>query len=173
MICLPENDLRIRFVLGEKGKNTILVICLNPSTANSQKHDGTTDNIEKIALVNGYDGWVLFNLSPERTPHPKDLAMRPNKKELDQNRDTLEALVLNKEWGIKNVWLAWGNEILKRDYLKEQAGLILDRLAKHQLAYWHIKKTMKGHPFHPSKQSINRYIGPVGDIVLQPFNPVV
>jgi hypothetical protein len=49
---------------------------------------------------------------------------------------------------------------------------MLDRLVKHELNYLHIKTTQKGNPFHPSKQSINRFIGPVNEIVLQPFDVV-
>ncbi|MCH2488566.1 MAG: DUF1643 domain-containing protein [Flavobacteriales bacterium] len=172
IICHPENDPNIRYVLGKKGINNLLVICLNPSTATGVKHDGTTDNVEKIAAVNGYDGWVLFNLSPQRTPFPHLLDILPNEEYLSKNRDKLEAFILDPDWAIKNVWLAWGNNIMSKTYLKEQAHLILCSLRNHSLVFWHIKYTQKGHPYHPSKQSINRFIGPVKDIVLQEFDVV-
>lgn len=49
-ISLPENNPNFRYYLGKKGKNNLLVVALNPSTANVHKHDGTSDNIEKLQL---------------------------------------------------------------------------------------------------------------------------
>ncbi|WP_417371482.1 DUF1643 domain-containing protein [Gelidibacter japonicus] len=169
IICIPENDPKIRYILGRKGFNNLLVIALNPSTATAVKHDGTTDNIDKIAAVNGYDGWVLFNLSPQRTQYPHLLDVEPNDTCFAENRNLMEAVVMNEEWGISNIWLAWGNNIIERNYLKEQAYSMLDRLQKYDLKYWHIKNTLKGHPYHPAKQPINRYIGPVATIRLLPL----
>lgn len=170
MICIPENNPTLRFILGRKGTNNLLVVCLNPSTATGDKHDGTTDNIDKIAKVNGYDGWVLFNLSPQRTPHPHLLDTVADELSLSKNREALNEVVQDIDWGIKNVWFAWGNNISGKTYLKEQASLILANLGKFNLNYWHIKNTRKGHPFHPSKQSVNRFIGPVEDIILKKFD---
>ncbi len=170
MICHPENDSNIRYILGRKGASNLLVICLNPSTATGLKHDGTTDNIDKIAALNGYDGWVLFNLSPQRTPYPHLLDVTPNKISLIENRKALNDVISNLSWEIKNVWFAWGNNISGKTYLREQALLMFDDLQKYKFDYWHIKNTQKGHPYHPSKQSINRFIGPVKDIVLQKFD---
>ena len=174
LLSLPENDSEVRYVLGKKGKRNLLAICLNPSTANAFKHDGTTNNVEKIAKANGYDGWVLFNVSPQRTPHPSDLPLVENEAVLIKNVNLLDDFILKNEFQISDVLLAWGNTItsFQHPYLIKYAAFILERLKKHELNYWCIKLTAKQHPFHPAAQAINRYVGPVEDIVLQPFNTV-
>lgn len=169
---VPEIDPDKRFVLGKKGTKNLMVICLNPSTADAYKHDGTSNNLEKIAEANGYDGWALFNVSPERTAHPSELSPRENKDLLTKNSDLIEGFVLINEFKIEDVLVAWGNNIVSYlyPYLPKYAVFILERLQKYELNYLCIKLTDKGHPFHPVAQGINRYIGPVEEIVLQPFN---
>ena len=171
-ICVPENDSEKRFVLAQKGKKNILVIGLNPSTADELKHDGTTSNIEKIAKVNGFDGWVLYNLSPQRSPYPHQLLTNSYDALLKQNIDTLDNWLKEEANTIKNVWFAWGNNIALKQfpYLKDSAREIVTFINKYNLKTWCIKLTDKGHPFHPSQQSVNRYIGPAENIKLQPFN---
>ena len=158
----------------KKGKNNLLVICLNPSTADAYAHDGTTNNVEKIAKANGFDGWVLFNVSPQRTPHPKHLPKTENETVLKENLNFLDTFVLKNEFQVANVLLAWGNTItsFQHPYLLKYSTFILERLKKYELNYWCIKLTDKGHPFHPASQAINRYIGKVEDIVLKPFNTI-
>lgn len=171
-ICIPENDENLRYVLGQLGKNNLLVICLNPSTATAEKHDGTTDNIEKIARVNGFDGWILFNLSPQRTPHPHKLDKDDNSPFFKKNLKYLEEYVNNPSMAIQNVWLAWGNNIHSAGfpYLKTQAIKMLKLLETAKLNYWCIKETSKKHPFHPSKQAVNSYVGKVETIKLLYFD---
>ena len=76
LICIPEHDTTIRFVLARPGRRNIMAIGLNPSTANSERLDPTSRNIEQIAVQHGYDGWFLVNLYPKRCPKPKDLPKR-------------------------------------------------------------------------------------------------
>lgn len=169
-ICVPDSDPEKRFILAKKGINNLLAICLNPSTANEFEHDGTSRNIEKIAKINGFDGWVLFNLSPERTPKPELLKVKENKL-LDRNIQELTNLLDKNEFQIKDVLLAWGNNvgIGQFAYLKKSALRMFQVFNDMQLNYWCIKLTNKKHPFHPSLRSINRYIGKVEEIRLIPF----
>ncbi|WMI70074.1 DUF1643 domain-containing protein [Mangrovimonas sp. YM274] len=172
-ICIPEYDSENRFVLAKEGINNLLVICLNPSTADATTDDGTTRNIDQIASVNGFDGWLLFNLSPERTSRPEELSVEPYKPDHEMNINLLEGYFLANQLKINNVLLAWGNNItalLDLPYLRENAVHILNILKKYRLDYWCIKHTHKGHPFHPASQGLNRYVGPVGDIILKPFD---
>lgn len=171
-ICIPDNDPIKRFVLAQKGKNNLLVVGLNPSTANALKHDGTTNNIEKIALANGFDGWVLYNLSPQRSPYPYQLNTKPDKVLMKQNISTLNKYLKEESQTIKDIWMAWGNNIALKQfpYLKQSAREIIKSIERYNLNAWCIKLTDKGHPFHPSQQSVNRYIGPAENIKLKPFN---
>jgi len=168
---LPENNPNERFLLGRKGKNNLMVIGLNSSTADKDKHDKTSANIEAIAEANGYDGWVIFNLTPERQTHPGDLSMSENITLLSENTNFIDGFLVANKLNVKDVLVAWGNldHYYNQDYLKKYAYIILDRLQKHDLSYWCIKKTKNGHPFHPSTQSLNCHVGPVKDIVLKPF----
>lgn len=170
-LCIPNSDPDKRFVLAKKGTRNLLAICLNPSTANEFEHDGTSRNIERIAEVNGFDGWVLFNLSPERTPKPELLNINEGKL-LDKNIEELTNLLNKNEFQIKDVLLAWGNNvgIEQLTYLKKSALRMLQVLRDKKLNYWCIKMTSKKHPFHPSQRSINRYIGSVEKIKLSSFN---
>ncbi|WOD44185.1 DUF1643 domain-containing protein [Hwangdonia lutea] len=168
-LSIPEKDQDVRYLLGRKGLNNLLVICLNPSTADASKHDGTTSNVEKIATVNGFDGWVLLNITPQRTPYPCNLSIEEDKSLLTKNIDMLESIMLSNEFNFKSVLLAWGNNInsIQHPYLKKYAAIMLDLLKKYDLDYWCIKLTQENHPFHPAQQSINRYVGPVENIKLQ------
>jgi hypothetical protein len=166
-ICFPENDSDVRYLLGKKGEKNILVLALNPSTATALKHDGTSDNIDKIALVNGYDGWILFNLSPQRSPKPASLSASQEPISTAKNRALIKEWLLKEEWAIENVWLAWGDNITQRPYLISEACFLLNSFQNCRLKFWHIQITKKGHPYHPAKQALNRYIGPVENITLK------
>ena len=71
IICQPVKDSGKRFVLGKAGSTELLAIGLNPSTANEDKLDPTSRNIQTIAFNNACDGWWLVNLYPKRTSNPK------------------------------------------------------------------------------------------------------
>ena len=79
IICYPLKDKRKRFLLGRNGNSELLVVGLNPSTANESSMDPTSKNIESIANQNGFDGWWLVNLYPGRYPKPQDLPKKPKK----------------------------------------------------------------------------------------------
>ena len=78
IVCIPKNDTTKRFLIGKKGQHEMLAIALNPSTANEDKLDPTSKNIELIANNNGCDGWWLVNLYPERISNPNKLTHKGN-----------------------------------------------------------------------------------------------
>ena len=90
IICSPINDRRKRFLYGRKGNSELLVIGLNPSTANESSMDPTSKNIESIASQNGFDGWWIINLYPGRYSKPKYLPKKPNKIYLKENLKILK-----------------------------------------------------------------------------------
>lgn len=57
----------------EHDVSTLMLIGLNPSTADSKKDDPTIESIIRIAKYNGYGGIVMTNLFPFITPYPKEL----------------------------------------------------------------------------------------------------
>ena len=147
----PENHLSERYFLFKKGKNNVLVIGLNPSTNNAESLDPTSKDIEKIVKANGFDGWVIANLSPFKADNTSELPTYEDKDLLDKNLNLIEALIMGEKTKISNVILVWGDnlECFLYPYLPEYAFYLLERLDKYDLKFWCILKTRKGHPMHP------------------------
>jgi len=160
IFSVPKKDKEKRFIIGKKGKKNLLVIALNPSTANIDKHDPTTRNIEKIAKLNGFDGWILFNLCPKRATHPSKLEINTKKNLMNENLTFLNSILYFNEFNISKVWLAWGNNIDKKnkEYFRESAFHMFGIFEKYNCDYLAvgINKTGKGNPTHPSPQAINQ-----------------
>lgn len=73
-----NKDDSIRYVLGEKGHNTLACIGINPSTAKPNDLDRTLESVKRIARFNGYDGWVMYNIYPLRATDPVQLPIEMN-----------------------------------------------------------------------------------------------
>ncbi|APY06794.1 hypothetical protein BWZ20_00095 [Winogradskyella sp. J14-2] len=153
--CLPENDNEKRFALGIKGKRNLLCIALNPNTANAEKLDGTTRNLERIARDNGYDGWLMTNLYPTRNPKGNNLLNEADEKLFWENIQSIDTLVSSKELNIKDVLLGWGDDIKAKPYFSPSIYAIYDRLNKHGLNYYAFRVNQSGNPSHPSPMTIN------------------
>ena len=169
IICCPINDRRKRFLYGRKGNSELLVIGLNPSTANESSMDPTSKNIESIASQNGFDGWWIINLYPGRYSKPKYLPKKPNKIYLKENLKIINKIIKNEDFKIKNVLLCWGNNVNRHDYLKNQMDIILKILKESNFSFSCIGITKLGNPLHPSPLSINRFLGGVNELKLKDF----
>ena len=51
-----------RYILGTRGKNPLICIGINPSTAAPDALDNTLKSVERIALGNGFDSFIMFKL---------------------------------------------------------------------------------------------------------------
>lgn len=165
--CLPNDDPKKRLVLGEYGKNNLLAVGLNPSTANSQKLDPTSKNIQRIAKSQKCDGWLLVNLYPYRTPNPSNLPQTSCKKMKHENLQAIEDLLWDRN--ISKVLYCWGNGIETRNYLPGEAQRIVTLITEHHIPQFCLGTTQKGHPYHPSPQVINRLFGGVENVILTTF----
>ncbi len=161
IICLPEKDGEKRFVIGKKGKRNLLCVGINPNTADGKRLDPTSRNVEKIALNNGYDGWILVNLYPKRTRNVSYLETDSNKKLFWLNLHLIRSVVRKNQFGFDKVWLAWGNDIdsLKQPYLKESAYHLCTMLRKFDLDFVSVGTNNSGHPTHPNPQAIAQKLG--------------
>lgn len=166
IICYPENEPELRYVLARKGKNNLLVVGLNPSTANSETLDPTSRNIDQIAQQNGYDGWLLVNLYPVRKSRPSDLPLEENTEVFWYNLRIIEQLLERDQFNISKAWLCWGNDIdsFNQPYLKQSAGYLYRKLVKFDLDYVCIGRTRKANPCHPSQQAINCHLGGIEEL---------
>ena len=155
-LCKPEGDSKeYRYLLGKKGKNPLVAICMNPSAANLDYSDKTVNRIIKASEVLNYDGWIVFNVYPERATKASDLG-EINKKLLDENiKCIIDYIEKNKT---TEVCGAWGQ--LKRKPLLEGKKELLKKLKEKKIKIFTFTKlTKSGDPVHPlcrRKQDISK-----------------
>lgn len=106
-----------RFTLELPGEKVLLVIGLNPSTANESTPDRTVSKVLHCAPTSGYDGFVMLNLSAERATKPGMM-----RKEIDpvmRERNLEEIRNVAEKYPDADILVAFGNGIGCRDYLKD------------------------------------------------------
>lgn len=144
----PNYYSEYRYLLGTRGRNPLICIGINPSTAEPDHLDNTLKSVERIAHGNGFDSFLMFNVYAQRATSPDDMEKVCNPA---LHRENLEAFryVLSISEN-PTVWAAWGAIIEKRAYL---ADCVRDMVAVGQEygARWVCAGaiTKKGHPHHP------------------------
>lgn len=139
-------DLKARFILGELGKNNLVVVGINPSIATLDELDPTAKRIKKYADNHNYDGWIIINLYPQINKDVNKLDKEMNDKLVKLNLKKIET-ILNRD----DITLvaAWGEAIEWRKYLKDCFREI-DIIAKKYNHRWNcFELTKYGHPCHP------------------------
>ena len=144
----PNFYSEYRYILGTKGKNPLLCIGINPSTAEPDHLDNTLKSVERIALGNGFDSFIMFNVYAQRATNPDAMEKECN---LALHKENLKAFRYVLSISEKpTVWAAWGAIIEKRGYL---ADCVRDMVAVGQEynAQWCCAGAIskKGHPHHP------------------------
>lgn len=143
------DDDKVRYVLGVPGENNLLVIGVNPSTATPTKLDPTIRKVIKISQANGYDGWIMVNLYPQRSTEPQKMTF--SQELIDENIKQIETVC--KKFNIKNVWCAWGDLIDifgKKSFLHDSWEKIKTLLEKFEVTFYHYDKlTNNNNPRHP------------------------
>lgn len=114
-IYINDDNNRNRFVLGKKCSSPLLCIGVNPSTATPDKPDPTIRSVERISAYNGYNGWIMLNLYPQRATKPKDIDQTPDMSSIAHN--LLEIRNVLSTYDVKEIWAAWGNLIGIRPFL--------------------------------------------------------
>ena len=144
----PNFYSEYRYILGTRGKNPLICIGINPSTAEPDNLDNTLKSVQRIALGNGFDSFIMFNVYAQRATDPDAMERQCN---LALHRENLKAFryVLSISEN-PTVWAAWGAIIEKRDYL---ADCVRDMVSVGQEygANWCCAGAIskKGHPHHP------------------------
>jgi hypothetical protein len=144
----PNFYSEYRYILGTRGQNPLICIGINPSTAQPGALDNTLKSVERIALGNGFDSFIMFNVYAQRATRPDDMERSCN---LCLHRENMEAFRYVLSISDKpTVWAAWGAIIEKRSYLmdclKDMVSIGLEYEASWQCAGAISKK---GHPHHP------------------------
>lgn len=118
-IYIPNFYSEYRYILGTVGEKPLITIGINPSTAEPEKLDNTLRSVNRVALNNGFDSFIMFNVYAQRATRTDDMDK-----------------VFNQQLHVENMkafrWLLEqsGNEYQAR-------WCVTGRLSK------------KGHPHHP------------------------
>lgn len=144
----PNFYSEYRYVLGTRGKNPLICIGINPSTAQPGALDNTLKSVERIAFGNGFDSFIMFNVYAQRATKPDDMERQCNP---DLHRENMEAFRYVLSISPKpTVWAAWGAIIEKRPYLMDCLKDMVS-IGREYGASWQCAGSIskKGHPHHP------------------------
>ena len=144
----PNFYSEYRYILGTRGKNPLICIGINPSTAQPDDLDNTLKSVERIAHGNGFDSFIMFNVYAQRATDPDAMEHTCNEALHRENLEAFRYVLSISE--SPAVWAAWGTIIEKRDYLP---GCVRDMVAAGEAlgAKWYCAGAIskKGHPHHP------------------------
>jgi len=118
-----DGDEAYRFVLGKSGASPLAVFGINPSIADKCNSDPTINKVEKPVKTWGFDGFLMFNLYPFRTPNPDKLPDVFDAALANRNAETIQKYFLKSK--ARLAWAAWGDAFGKRNYFKDCLEKIL------------------------------------------------
>ncbi len=142
----PQN--RYRFALGKMGANPLLYLGLNPSIGDDALPNRTVQRVMHFAKREGFDGFILLNLSAQRALTPSELHRRQNRAMMSENHQTIAEIFT--QINMPKMVLGYGNNIELRPYLMASFEKIMAhfRAAKGE-AFYLGSLTKAGHPRHP------------------------
>lgn len=147
-LFVPHAYTEYRYILGTRGSKPLICIGVNPSTAAPDHLDPTLQSVQRIALHNGYDSFLMFNVYAQRATSPKDM---DGECHMELHRENLRAfryaLSLHEK---PSVWAAWGSIIETRPYLPDCLRDMIEVSLACGAAWYHCGAISKrGHPHHP------------------------
>ncbi len=138
-----------RYILGTRGRHPLICVGINPSTAEPDRLDPTLQSAQRIALSNGYDSFLMFNVYAQRATRPDDMERVPNEWLHRENMKAFDYL-LSLGDSVPAVWAAWGSIIEKRRYLPGCVADMLEIAGRRHAVWYHAGPLSKaGHPHHP------------------------
>ena len=144
----PNFYSEYRYILGTRGQKPLICIGINPSTAQPDDLDNTLKSVQRIALGNGYDSFLMFNVYAQRATDPDAMEKICNPLLHKENMEAFRYVLSLSD--SPAIWAAWGAVIEKRGYLKDCVRDMLD-IGRKYGAQWYCAGaiTKKGHPHHP------------------------
>lgn len=149
-LYINSDDNSSRYVLGTKGQHPLFCFGINPSTAEPNALDATLRNVQNIALNNGYDSWIMFNIYPKRDTIFENLHFTANDEEHKKNIEHI--LNTLKQYETADIWVAFGDHIYDRDYLPVCLKDIYLKLIDLNINWYTTKINKSGAPKHPLYQ---------------------
>lgn len=149
-LFVPNYYCDYRYILGTAGEKPLICVGINPSTAAPNNLDNTLKSVERIALGNGYDSFIMFNVYAQRATRPDDMEAECNAFLHQENMAAFRWALEQTKAGAPAVWAAWGAIIEKRPYLPACLTDMI-RLGNELDAHWYSAGpfSKKGHPHHP------------------------
>lgn len=150
-LYIPDHYADYRYLLGTRGKNPLICIGINPSTAAPEDLDNTLKSVERIAAGNGYDSFLMFNVYAQRATRPEDMDLQCNQALHRENMAAFRYVLSQVGEGFAPaIWAAWGTIIEKRPYLRDCVR-DMTAIGAEYGAQWLCagKRSKKGHPHHP------------------------
>ena len=144
-----HNEPLTRYSLGQEGDNPLICFGVNPSTAKPGDLDPTVASVARYAIAKDYDGWLMFNLYPQRATNPEKMHKHFQKPIHDKNVEVIQELIQQTGSGV-DIWCAWGTLIEKRPYLSRCMKDIYEVLDGQDCRFFTRGRISKaGHPHHP------------------------
>ena len=149
-LYVPNRYCDYRYILGTRGSRPLICVGINPSTAAPNDLDNTLKSVERIALGNGYDSFIMFNVYAQRATRPDDMEQSCNPALHRENMAAFRWALEQTKAGAPAVWAAWGAIIEKRAYLARCLSDMI-RIGQELDAAWDSAgaRSKKGHPHHP------------------------
>lgn len=149
-LYVPNFYSEYRYILGTRGRKPLICVGINPSTAAPDDLDNTLKSVERVALHNGYDSFIMFNVYAQRATNPDDMELTYNQQLHRENMRAFDYALSLDQAGRPAVWAAWGTIIEKRPYLPDCVRDMID-IGSRRGAVWYSagKRSKKGHPHHP------------------------
>ena len=149
-LYVPNFYSEYRFILGTRGVKPLICVGINPSTAKPDDLDNTLKSVQRIALFNGFDSFIMFNVYAQRATDPDDMEQTYNRELHAQNMKAFRCALSLSTGAAPTIWAAWGTIIEKRPYLPACVRDMID-VGNAFGARWCSagKRSKKGHPHHP------------------------
>lgn len=163
-IYVPDFYSEYRYLLGTRGARPLICVGVNPSTAVPGALDNTLKSVERIALGNGFDSFLMFNVYAQRATRPEDMEKCLNPLLHAENLKAF-AWALDHAGAGPTVWAAWGAVIEKRPYLPA-CVLDLAEVGDRFGARWVTAgpRSRAGHPHHPLYLKKDSVLEPFEDL---------
>ena len=147
-LFVPNEYTEYRYILGTRGERPLICIGINPSTAAPDALDPTLQSAQRIALSNGYDSFLMFNVYAQRATRPDDMERACNPVLHAENRRAFRYLLSLSP--APALWAAWGNIIEKRGYLMDCMRDFAADASAAGAGWFTAGPLLKsGHPHHP------------------------
>ena len=147
-LYVPNTYSEYRYILGTRGQKPLICVGINPSTAAPDALDPTLQSAQRIALNNGYDSFLMFNVYAQRATRPDDMEPECNQALHRENMRAFAYILSRTPDPV--VWAAWGTVIEKRDYLWDCLQEMIAIGQEHGARWVKCGRvSAAGHPHHP------------------------